>query len=141
MNKLITIDLGSLDREKPKNLIIGSNGELAKEAESELRKILDTQALLEEIVSYVKDLLSKEMAKNKLVKIKAGSITISRRQSGPRYRLTSGTKNDFINKVAYDTPNAESIDAFVTKHNELPSGVQLNERGDKVYIINRAEDE
>ncbi len=140
MKDLITIDLNKLDKEKPTNLVIAKDGSLAKEAEEELRKILDTKELLDKIIDYVKERLGTEMEERKLIKVKAGSITISKRYFGTRYKVNENTPDEFTEVVAYKKPNIEAIDAFVEVNNEVPQGVELRNREEKVSITRR-EDE
>ncbi|MCK9370883.1 hypothetical protein M0R04_13315 [Candidatus Dojkabacteria bacterium] len=139
-DNIVTIDLGKLDKEKPTGLILAKDGSLALEAENELKKILDTQALLEKIIDYVKERLGEEMEKKKLIKVKGDSFTISKRYFGTRYSLSSEATDDFINTVTYNKPNIEAIDDYLAKNQELPSGIVLRDREQKISLIRREED-
>ena len=134
------IDLNKLDKEKPLGLIIAKDGSLALEAENELQKILDTQALLEKMVDYVKERLGEEMGKRRLIKVKGSSFTISKRFFGTRYKLTPEAKAEYINQVSYSKPNTEAIDSFMALNEGLPQGIELREREQKVSILKREED-
>ena len=137
MNNLVTIDLSKLDKEQPTGLVIAKDGSLALEAENELKKILDTQDLLEKIVEHVKQRLGEEMDKRKLIKVKAGSITITKRYFGTRYKLNSDAKDEFIAQVVYNKPNVEAIDNYMAINEELPEGIEMREREQKVSILRR----
>ena len=139
-NDIVTIDLGKLDKEKTTGLVLAKDGSLALEAENELKKILDTRDLLEKILEFVKERLGQEMTARKLIKVKGSSLTISKRVFGSRYSLGENTEEVFTQPVNYLKPNIEAIDAFVAEKNELPQGIVLRDREEKVSIIQRDED-
>ena len=139
-NDIVTIDLSKLDKEKTTGLVLAKDGSLALEAENELKKILDTRDLLDKILEFVKERLGTEMTSRKLIKVKGSSLTISKRCFGGRYSLGVEPDETFIKPVNYNLPNIEAIDAFVAEKNELPQGIVLRDREEKVSIIQRDED-
>ena len=140
MKNIITIDLNTLDKEKPVGLIISEKGELALEAENELKKILETRDLLDKIIDYVKERLGEEMDKKRLIKVKGDSLTITKRSFGTRYSLGLNPREDFVSVVSYQKVNPEAIDNFVAENGSLPEGIIMKEREEKVSIIRRDED-
>jgi hypothetical protein len=140
MNDIVTIDLGKLDKEKTTGLVLAKDGSLALEAENELKKILETRDLIEKVLDFVKERLGEEMTARKLIKVKGGSLTISKRVFGSRYSLGENPNVDFTQPVNYLKPNIDAIDAFVAEKGELPSGINLREREEKISIVKREED-
>jgi hypothetical protein len=140
MDNLVTIDLNKLDKDKTTGLVIAKDGSLALEAENELKKILETRDLLDKIIEYVKERLGQEMGVRKLIKVKGGNLTISKRFFGTRYKLLEGATDDFKQQVVYDKPNTEAIDNFIAEKGSLPEGIELREREEKVSILTRNED-
>lgn len=140
MNDLIQIDLGKIKKEKTTDLVISKKGELAKEAENEIKKILAVQDAVEKMLDYVKEVLGKEMDKRKLVKVKGGIFTISKRFFGSRYKLGLGAEEDFKQLVSYDKPNIEAIETYQERTGELPKGIEMRDREQKISILKREED-
>lgn len=135
MDKQIVIDTKILEVAKNKA------GELVltKDAEAELNKILEAKDLIDNILEYVKEKLGEEMEKRSLVKIKTGSLTVSKRFFGTRYQLGMDAPEEFKYSVVYDKPNIEAIDKYIEVKKELPKGVNLRTREEKVSIVRKEE--
>ena len=137
MNDIITISI-------PEVILLktGKDITLTVQAKEELEKILYFRKLIEDIYSSVQDKLSLEFEKSKLKKVVAGNIVISKRFYGERYAILDKDNVDpeCTKVVEWVKPDGEKIGKFLQEKNELPKGISLKERSEKVSIIRR-EDE
>lgn len=129
-NDLITIN---------KKALIFAKDEAGKilitpQAEAEIIKILEAQKLIEDILDYTKELLSRGMTEAHLKKVVGEKIVVSNRLYGERYAITELTDGQFTKEVKYLKPDANAIDAYVEKTGSLPEEVNLKERNPKASI-------
>jgi len=136
-NDIITLNV-------PEILLLkkGKDITLTVQAKEELEKILYFKKLIEDIYESVQDKLSIEFEKSKLKKVVAGNIVISKRFYGERYAILNKEDVDieYTKVVKWVKPDAEKIEKYLTEKNELPRGVSLKERAEKVSITKREEE-
>lgn len=136
-NELITIN--------PQELILAKdeagNILLTPEAKNELEKILYMKKLIEDVYEYAQTRLTEEMQKQNIQKVVAGNVTVLKRFFGERYVVAEDAPDEFKKEVKWIKANAESIDEYVEKNGELPSGVSLKDRVEKVSITQRGGEE
>ena len=133
---IITIDKSKLllSRDKAGELV------LKKDAEAELRKVLELKKFAESLYDWVQDKLGQAMNERKIKKVIAGNIVVRYGYHGERYQIREGTDEKYTKEVVYTKPNAETIDEFVESNGELPEGVVLKERNAKASISFREEE-
>jgi len=136
-NDIITINI-------PEVILLkkGKDITLTVQAKEELEKILYFKKLIEDIYEHVQDKLSIEFEKSKLKKVVAGNIVISKRFYGERYAILDkeNVDKDYTKVVEWVKPDSEKIEKYLTEKNELPKGISLKERSEKVSIIKREEE-
>ena len=120
----------------------GSEITLSVDAKKELEKILYIRKLIEDVYTKVQDKLTDEMNDRKLKKIVAGNIVISKRFFGERWEISDkdNVEEKFTKLITYEKPNADEIQKYIEVKGELPKGISLKERSEKVSILQR-EDE
>lgn len=107
----------------------------SKEAEIELQKLVDLQNLLEEYMQYVKDTIGNEMDKQHIKKIVGEKLTARKGLYGERYQIDKDiTEDKFTKEVTYIKANSDEITKFYEEKGELPKGVSLKARSEKVSI-------
>lgn len=137
MNDIITIDKKSIVLAKDE----GGNLTFTPQAKVEIEKILYVKKLIEEIYSQVQDKLTEEMNKQKIKKIVAGNIIVSKRFYGERYQIDDKESVDekFTKVVEWVKPDAEAIEKYVEENTgELPEGISLKARSEKASISERS---
>ena len=120
----------------------GKDITLTVEAKAELEKILYFKKLIEDIYESVQEKLSQEFEKSKLKKVVAGNIVISKRFYGERYAILDkeNVDKDYTKVVEWVKPDSEKIEAYLAEKNELPKGISLKDRSEKVSILKREEE-
>ncbi len=132
MKKAIIIYTGAFNSIK-----IKKNGlELTAKTETELKKLLEAQAQINEILDQVKETMGFAMEQANTNLVERGDIRITKSVTGRRFSIDPKNKADekYLQTTSYEQPNPEMIDAYIAIKGKIPKGILENARKQKVDI-------